>query len=116
MADSNIVLYDKRNPLTRRRELQIRIGISSKQPTPSRKQLKEEVARLLNVDSAQLVIVSVNQDYGTNFIKVTAHVYDAADYAHKFERSYLLDRDQGIKKSKGSGSSGEQVTATQKNS
>lgn len=99
MSDS-IVLYDRRNLLVKRREVGLKLSIPSGQPTPSRKQLKEEVARVLGVDPNQIVILKIRPEFGTNIVRVDVNVYDSPESVRIFERAYLLDRDQGIKKQK----------------
>lgn len=94
------MLYDRRNLLVKRREVGLRLSIPSGQPTPSRKQLKEEVAKVLGVDPSQIVILKIRSEFGTNIVRVDVNVYDSSESVRIFERAYLLDRDQAIKKQK----------------
>lgn len=100
MSESSIVLYDRRNLLVKRREVGLRLSVPSGQPTPSRKQLKEQIAKVLGVDQAQIVIVKVRPEFGTNIIRVEANIYDSPESVPLIERGYLLDRDQGVKRQK----------------
>jgi ribosomal protein S24E len=100
MTESNVVLHDKRNLLARRREVRIQISNPSGQPTPSRKQLKQQIGAVLGINPELIVIIKVKPDHGTNIITVDAHIYDSSDKILAFERDYLLNRDQGIKKQK----------------
>lgn len=100
MSESSIVVYDKRNLLLKRREVGLQLSISSGQPTPSRKQLKEQIAKTLGVDPNQIVIIRVRPEYGKNLVRVELNIYDSPEKVPSIERTYLLDRDQGIKKQK----------------
>jgi len=98
MSESSVVLFDKRNLLVKRREVGLQIAIPSGQSTPSRKQLKEQIAKTLGVDSNLIVISKVEPRYGSNIVRIYANIYDSQDKITIFERAYLLRRDQGVKK------------------
>ncbi|MEM0120451.1 MAG: hypothetical protein QW514_04260 [Thermoprotei archaeon] len=100
MVEPSVVVYDKRNTLVKRREVRIQISNPSGQPTPSRKQLKQQIAAALGIPPELVVIIKVEPEYGTNIITVDLDIYDTSDRISMFERQYLLNRDQGVKKQK----------------
>ncbi|MCG2880018.1 MAG: 30S ribosomal protein S24 [Vulcanisaeta sp.] len=58
-------------------------------PTPSRLQMREEVAKALGVDIKQVYIIRVVTEYGRHRSIVEAHVYDAPAIGEKLEPLYI---------------------------
>jgi small subunit ribosomal protein S24e len=58
-------------------------------PTPSRLQMREEVAKALGVDIKQVYIIRVVTEYGRHRSIVEAHVYDDPAIGEKLEPLYI---------------------------
>ena len=58
-------------------------------PTPSRVQLREEIAKAMGVDVKQVYVVRVITEYGRHRSLIEAHVYDDPSTGEKVEPLYV---------------------------
>ncbi len=58
-------------------------------PTPSRLQLREEVAKAMGLDTKQVYVLRVITEYGRHRSTVEAHVYDDPNTGEKLEPLYV---------------------------
>ncbi|GAB6948025.1 hypothetical protein JCM16161A_21550 [Vulcanisaeta sp. JCM 16161] len=58
-------------------------------PTPSRVQLREEIAKAMGVDVKQVYVVRVITEYGRHRSVIEAHVYDDPGVGEKVEPLYI---------------------------
>ena len=58
-------------------------------PTPSRVQLREEIAKAMGVDVKQVYVVRVLTEYGRHRSVIEAHVYDDPSTGEKVEPLYV---------------------------
>ncbi len=89
-----------KNDVIGREELMLRIyHIGSS--TPSRKELKNAVASLMQTKENLVVVRSVDTPYGAGYSLARVHVYNSEDVMKRMERKHILDRDAGTKSKKG---------------
>ncbi len=88
---------DMTNKLLKRRE--IYCTVSYEGATPSRKALKNAIVHKLALDPNTVVIVKIDQAYGSKASKVVVHAYADKDSV-KLARNYLIERESGKKKAK----------------
>jgi|GEM_PF-500604 ribosomal protein S24E len=98
MSNSSGLVQDNRNPLTKRREVVLKIPVSKNEATPSRAKTKQYIASLLNVDKELIVIKSIYHPFGSREVTVVVNIYDTPEKIRLFERKYLIERDIGNKK------------------
>jgi small subunit ribosomal protein S24e len=81
---------DKRNELLKRREIAFLVTYEG--PTPSRQQVLDKMAALLNLDANLTVIDSLATRFGKTEVTGKARVYDTEEMKVQIERPYLLRR------------------------
>ncbi len=82
---------EKENKLFNRRELTLRLYHKG-EPTPARKIVKTKVAELTGFNKEQVIIESINTEFGRDEAKVIAKLYNDKDDALKYERKHVLIR------------------------
>jgi len=88
------------NRILGRKELQVtlfHIGA----PTPSRKELLDGMAKVLQAKKEQLVLRKINTSYGAGVSKIQLNLYDNTEGLKRYESRHILDRDSGTKQKKG---------------
>jgi ribosomal protein S24E len=66
--------------------------IQSEGPTPSRLDLKKQLAKKLNKDPELVILKHIYPKYGKSDVKVIAHVYDNKEELEKFELKKLVEK------------------------
>ena len=84
-------IRDFENPLLYRKEYMF-VVVHQDEPTPSRKTLREEIAKLLGVDKDVVVVRRIKTEFGMNASKVEVHVYSNKDRMMEIEPLYILKR------------------------
>jgi len=79
------------NPLLYRKEYLFAIMHDS-QPTPSRAEFREEIAKLLGVDKNLVVIKNLKTEFGTNTTYAEVYVYSNKEKMLEIEPKYILKR------------------------
>ena len=89
---------DKENKLLKRREIDFNVVQDGS--TPSKKDIKEELCKRLNLNPEAVIVVRVDQSTGVRQGQGTAHAYPSKELVAKSEPGYLVDRMNGVKKAK----------------
>jgi small subunit ribosomal protein S24e len=92
------VLEERYNPLIKRLELVIRLGHPG-EGTPSRGLLRIALSKHYGKPVEQVIIRSLETEYGVQVSRVEAHVYDDASSVKLFEPEYIIKRnDESLQK------------------
>jgi len=81
---------ERYNPLLKRRELHLRVSFNGK--TPSRAEIREKVAGIMNAEQNRLVIDYVKNEFGKREAKIYAKIYDSAEAMKAIEEKHILER------------------------
>ncbi len=90
---------DKYNPLLKRRELHLRITFNGK--TPSRKEVREKVAGLMNAELDRIVVDYIKTEFGKTEAKCYVKIYDTIDDLMSIEEEHIIVRNFGKKSEEG---------------
>jgi len=82
---------DNTNPLLKRRELHIRLRYE-KDPTPSRKAVREKVAGLFNVSLDRIVVSYIKPQFGKSEAICYVKIYESNEDLLKTEPKYVITR------------------------
>lgn len=82
---------EKENKLLNRRELMLRVYHKG-EPTPTRDTVKSGIAQLTGFKKEQVIIESINTEFGKDEAKVKAKLYNDKADALKYERKHILVR------------------------
>jgi len=83
----------RRNPLLRREE--IRATVSFEGGTPTRREVREALAKALGRDVRVVFVRRVLTEYGSHRARVLATAYDDRDYALQIEPEHVVRRNEG---------------------
>lgn len=81
---------EKYNPLLKRREVYFKIRFSEK--TPTRKEVREKVAGLLNVELDRIVVDYIKTEFGKKEAKCYVKVYESPEDLKRIEEEHILFR------------------------
>lgn len=84
----------KENPLLEREEITFTISHDSKE-TPSKEEIRNKLAALLNIDTQKLFIRKIETEYGAAKSKGAANVYKSSERALLLEPKYIVKRNLG---------------------
>jgi small subunit ribosomal protein S24e len=84
------ILKDKKNSLLNRRELDFVVKYEG--PTPSRNDIRNKIAAMLNAPLELLVIKRIKTEYGMQESKGYAKLYEDANRMKEVELEYVLKR------------------------
>jgi small subunit ribosomal protein S24e len=84
------VVKDKKNSLLNRRELDFVVKYEGS--TPSRNDIRNKLAAMLNAPLDLLVIQRIKTEYGMQESKGYAKLYEDADRMKQVEQAYILKR------------------------
>jgi small subunit ribosomal protein S24e len=84
------VVKDKKNSLLNRRELDFVVKYEGS--TPSRNDVRNKLAAMLNAPLELLVIQRIKTEYGMQESKGYAKLYEDADRMKQVEQAYILKR------------------------
>jgi len=84
------ILKDKKNSLLNRRELDFVVKYEGS--TPSRSDVRNKLAAMLNAPLELLVIQRIKTEYGIQESKGYAKLYEDADRMKQVEQAYVLKR------------------------
>jgi small subunit ribosomal protein S24e len=85
------VEMDNSNPLLKRRELYLKLKYE-KDPTPSRKAVREKVAGLFNVNLDRIVVSYIKPQFGKSEAACYVKIYDSNEDLLKTEPKYAIAR------------------------
>ncbi len=90
--DISIAILDERyNKLLRRAEINIYVD-HIKTGTPSRKELRKFVASIYRVDESNIIVKSVESEYGRGSSRALVYIYEDPKYVKLLEPQYILKR------------------------
>jgi small subunit ribosomal protein S24e len=81
------LIKDRETPLLSR--TRVTLGLEYEGATPSRLQLRKEVAGKLKVDESLVVLKHIYTRFGQHKAKIIAHVYKNADDLKRIEDEYM---------------------------
>lgn len=84
------IIERRRNPLLFREELLLRLRFQG--ATPSRKEVREAVAKFLGIKADRVIVRNILQDYGMTEAKVLVMVYDSPERAREIEPKHIIAR------------------------
>ncbi|MDV0446219.1 hypothetical protein MsAg5_00470 [Methanosarcinaceae archaeon Ag5] len=84
------IVKDYQNKLLNRRELDFTIKYEG--PTPSRIDVRQKLAALLNTDLDLTMVQKMESVYGLQEVRGYAKVYESADRMKQIEREYMMKR------------------------
>ncbi len=87
------VVEEKYNPLTKRREVIVKVFHSGK-GTPSRALIRQALANAYGVSANCVYIRRMISERGANSTIVEAHVYESPEKAKIFEPEYVIKRNE----------------------
>ena len=88
------IISRKENPLLEREELIFLVNHESK-GTPSREEIKNKLAAILNVDTERLFIKKIESEYGITRSKGNARIYKSLERALLVEPKHIVKRNLG---------------------
>ena len=84
------ITKQRETPLLERTRISAMVDFENK--TPSRVQLRKDIAKKLKTDESLIIIRHIYQRYGQKTAKVIAHVYKDAKYMERLEGKVLIDK------------------------
>jgi len=84
------ITKDDKKPLLKRRTLIGKVGYEGK--TPSRMELRKEIAHKLNAKEELVIVKQMKPDYGSQSAHFKIDIYDDADAMKAIEQDYMLTR------------------------
>ncbi|MEM0214465.1 MAG: 30S ribosomal protein S24e [Archaeoglobaceae archaeon] len=81
---------ERYNPLLKRKEVYFRVRFNGK--TPSRAEIREKVAGLMNAELKRVVLDYVKTEFGKREAKVYAKIYDTEEAMKAIEDRHILER------------------------
>jgi len=94
-----IEVIDKNyNKLLRRSEIYFKVVHNDAGGTPSRRKIREELARILKEDVNNVFLIKLVTKTGANFSIGTANVYENLNIAKEIEPEYIISRNLQEKK------------------
>lgn len=87
------IIEERYNPLIGRYEVVLKL-VHLGEGTPSRGELKKELAKLYSKPVDLVYIRRIQTGYGISETTVEAHIYDSEDRAKKFEPAHIIRRDE----------------------
>ena len=86
------VIEKRTNPLLKRRE--IRFKVSHEGATPSREEVKNKLAAMLNAKKELVIIERMRSEYGKRETHGYAKIYKSEKGAREIERAYIIQRNE----------------------
>jgi len=81
---------ERYNPLLKRKELHLKVSFNGK--TPSRAEIREKVAGLMNTGLDRIVIDYIKNEFGKREAKVYAKIYDTPEALKAIEEKHIIER------------------------
>ena len=86
------IIEDKNNALLKRRELKFEVTFEG--PTPTRMDVKNKMAALLNVPLELVVVQRMKNDFGRQLVNGYAKIYEDAARMKQIEEDHILERNK----------------------
>ncbi|MDK2795992.1 MAG: small subunit ribosomal protein S24e [Archaeoglobaceae archaeon] len=81
---------ERSNPLLKRRELHLRVSFNGK--TPSRAEIREKVAGMMNAEPSRVVLDYIKNEFGKREARIYAKIYDSEKDMKEIEDRHILER------------------------
>lgn len=91
----NIVSKQK-NRLLHREEIEFEINKAK--TTPSRKELREQIAAICNADSELVIVDDIKHSFGTDYVSGKSRIYESKEDLSRIELAYKVKRHAKKKK------------------
>ncbi|MBS7634167.1 30S ribosomal protein S24e [Candidatus Bathyarchaeota archaeon] len=85
------IVSNKRNELLKRNEIIFNV-VHENSPTPSRLEMRRELARILKTDVEKVYVRRMESTTGLSTAIGEAHVYDSPSQANQVEPKYIMLR------------------------
>lgn len=85
------IVSNKRNELLKRNEIIFSVSHESS-PTPSRLEMRRELARILKADVEKIYVRSIESTTGLSTAVGEANVYDSPSQSNQIEPKYIMKR------------------------
>jgi small subunit ribosomal protein S24e len=93
------ILKKNESSIFARTEVDAKVFFSGK--TPSRKELKEAIAKLLNADASLVSVRKIKNNFGHENANITAYAYKTKEEHDLLEPKHIVARHSGKKKGEG---------------
>jgi ribosomal protein S24E len=94
------IVSKEENPLLKRKEVTFRIEHHKEGGTPTRKEVKEQLANLLKIDQELVYLKNVKTKTGTTVAVGEANAYESIEQANLIEPKYIIARNAHPEKPK----------------
>jgi small subunit ribosomal protein S24e len=91
------ILSESYNKLLHRKDIQMLVDYDG--ATPKRAELLKLIAEHLKVSEDRIAIIKMESLFGQHRLSVHCHVYDTVEDMKKYEREYVLKRQQEVEAS-----------------
>ncbi|MCU4926279.1 30S ribosomal protein S24e [Halobacteria archaeon AArc-dxtr1] len=86
------ILSEDENPMLHRTD--VTFELTHEEATPSRLQVRDSLAAMLNKDADEVVIRKLDTKFGMRTTVGHAKVYETADFARDVEQEHMLERNK----------------------
>lgn len=86
------IINDKNNVLLKRHEVKFEVAFEG--ATPSRLDVKNKIAALLNVPLDLVVVQKVNNEFGRQLSTAYAKIYETSERMMQIEKSHIIERNK----------------------
>lgn len=86
------IIEDKNNVLLKRREVKFEVTFDG--ATPTRIDVKNKIAALLNVSLDLVVVQKMNNEFGRQLSKGYVKIYETLDRMQQIEKSHIVERNK----------------------
>lgn len=81
---------ERYNPLLKRREINARISFNGK--TPSRSEVREKIAGLMNVELSRIALDHIKTEFGKREARIYVKIYDSPEALKAIEEKHIIER------------------------
>lgn len=89
------VVKKQKNPVLHREEIDFKI--EDAKIVPSRKEVRQQLAALLNAKEDVVIVQNIMHEFGQHLVKGYAKLYDNVDFLKQVELQYIVNRNTGHK-------------------
>jgi small subunit ribosomal protein S24e len=86
------IIEEDDNPMLHRTD--VRFEVTHEDATPSRLQVRDSLAAMLNKDAEEVVVHELDTKFGMRKTVGYAKVYDSPQYAQDVEQDHMLERNK----------------------
>ncbi len=89
------VVKKQKNPVLHREEIDFKI--EDAKIVPSRKEVRQQLAALLNAKEDVIIVQNIMHEFGQHLVKGYAKLYENGDFLKQVELQYMVNRNTGQK-------------------